>query len=195
MKYLGWILFFLTAILGTILYVATIGPGIYLFTLKYESLQNRLEQQKKEIEMWMSKTEQAKHESELNETRQQMAPDVSLLLADVFPGVDSFNLTRLGQDTLAALATQLRPTKGSITVTVYTDDNDVSLTTKLKYANAWALAAAKAAVVTRYLQSKGIPAERLLLQAFGGEREQKATLPDLRPLSSRRLEIRVKATP
>jgi outer membrane protein OmpA-like peptidoglycan-associated protein len=184
LKYLGWILL-----------LVVLGAGIILYNTKYLALQNRLEQQVRETEMWMSKTEQAKHQSELNQTRQQMAPDVSLLLADVFPGVDSFNLTRLGQDTLAALATQLRPTKGSITVTVYTDDNDVSLATKLKYANAWALAAAKASVVTRYLQSKGIPAERMLLQAFGGEREQKATLPDLRPLSSRRLEIRVKATP
>jgi flagellar motor protein MotB len=65
--------------------------------------------------------------------------------------------------------------------------------TKSRYFDAWALSAAKAAVVTRFLQSKGIPAERMVLQALGAPRETGATLPDLKPLSNRRLEITVRA--
>jgi flagellar motor protein MotB len=122
-----------------------------------------------------------------------MAPDISLLLADVFPGIDSFNLTKWAKDTLSAMTNELRRTKGQIVVSVYTDDKDAALFTKAKYYDAWALSAAKAAVVTRFLQGLGIPPERMVLQAFGIPRENQATLPDLRPLSTRRLEITVRA--
>jgi flagellar motor protein MotB len=182
MKYLGWILLIIALVIGVMLYGT-----------KYVGLQNRLEQQAREAEMWMSKTEQAKHRSDLNATRQEMAPDVSLLLADVFPSIDSFNLTKWAKDTLSALTNELRRTKGEIVVSVYTDDNDAGLFTKAKYYDAWALSAAKAAVVTRFLQSVGIPAERMVLQAYGIPRASQATLPDLRPLSTRRLEITVQA--
>jgi flagellar motor protein MotB len=181
-KYLGWIVLIVVLVIGVVLY-----------NTKYLALQNRFDQQAREAEMWMSKTEEAKRRSDLNLTRQQMAPDVSLLLADVFPNTDSFSLTKWAKDTLSAITNELRRTKGVIVVSVYTDDNDAGLMTKSRYFDAWALSAAKAAVVTRFLQSKGIPAERMVLQALGAPRETGATLPDLKPLSNRRLEITVRA--
>lgn len=182
MKYLGWTLLIIVLVIGVVLYGT-----------KYVGLQNRLEQQTRECNMWMAQTEQAKHQSDLNATRQEMAPDVSLLLADVFPSTDSFNLTKWAKDTLNALTNELRRTKGEIVVSVYTDDSDAGLFTKAKYYDAWALSAAKAAVVTRFLQSAGVPAERMVLQAYGIPRANEATLPDLAPLASRRLEITVRA--
>jgi flagellar motor protein MotB len=182
MKYLGWILLIIVLVIGVVFYGT-----------KYVGLQNRLDQQTREAEMWMSQTEQAKHQSDLNVTRQEMAPDVSLLLADVFPSTDSFNLTKWAKDTLTALTNELRRTKGDIVVSVYTDDNDANLFTKAKYYDAWALSAAKAAVVTRFLQSAGVPPERMVLQAYGIPRATGALLPDLQTLSTRRLEITVRA--
>jgi outer membrane protein OmpA-like peptidoglycan-associated protein len=182
MKYLGWILLIIVLV-----------AGIILYNTKYVALQNSFKGQSAEMEMWMSKTEQAKRQSDLNATRQEMAPDVSLLLADVFPSTDSFNLTKWAKDTLSAVTNELRRTKGEIVVSVYTDDNDASLFTKAKYYDAWALSAAKAAVVTRFLQSVGVPAERMVLQAYGIPHANQATLPDLQTLSTRRLEITVHA--
>jgi outer membrane protein OmpA-like peptidoglycan-associated protein len=182
LKYLGWIL---------LLVVLTI--GIILYSTKYQALQNRLDQQARETEMWIGKTEQMKRKAALGETRQRMAPDVSLLLADVFPGMDSFNLTRIGRDTLATLAKQLRFTQGQITVSVFTDDSSVSLPTKLKYPDAFSFAAAKGAAVVRYLAGQGVPSNRIALVAYGSGRERSPTIPDLRRISSRRLEISVLA--
>ena len=182
MKYLGWIVLIIVLVIGAILY-----------NTKYLALQNQLESKSRELEMWLTKVEQVKQQSDLNVTRQQMAPEVSLLLADVFPGIDSFGLTKWAKDTLTAITNELRRTKGVIVVSVYTDDSDAGFMTKAKYFDSWALSAAKAAVVTRFLQSKGIPSERMVLQAYGKPRATGATLPDLRPLSDRRLEISVRA--
>ena len=183
MKYLGWILFLLVA-----------AAGVILYSTKYQRLQNKLDQQVRETEMWMGKTEQMKHKLSLDETRQQMAPNVSLLLADLFPGVDSFNLTSFGRDTLAALAKELRRTQGDIILSVFTDDNDISLYTKLKYPDAVSYSAGKGAAVAKYLRGLGIPAERMILQAYSTGRERGAALPDLRTLASRRLEISVRTS-
>lgn len=182
MKYLGWVLFFIV-----------LTAGIPLYLLRYLPLERRLAQQVRETEMWMNKTEQMKQRLMLDETRQRMAPHFSLLLADLFPGVDSFNLARFARDTLAALAKELRRTKGDIVISVFTDDNDVSLHTKLKYPDAVSYSAAKGAAVIRYLRSQGIAAERMVLQAYSTGQERSAALPDLRSLASRRIEISVRA--
>jgi hypothetical protein len=47
--------------------------------------------------------------------------------------------------------------------------------------------------VTRFLQSAGVPPERMVLQAYGIPRATGALLPDLQTLSTRRLEITVRA--
>ena len=183
MKYLGWILLFITLIVGLVLYKT-----------QYGALQDRYAQQAKEKEMWISKTEQLKRHADLNDTRQQMAPDVSLLLADMFTHVDSFSLTKYARDTLAALAVNLRRIKGEITITVFTDDSTTSLYTRVKYPDAFSYSAAKGAAIIRYLRTQGITADRLTLQAYGQGRPLSASLPDLRGLSSRRVELRIRAT-
>jgi outer membrane protein OmpA-like peptidoglycan-associated protein len=183
MKHLGWVLF-------AVLLVASV--ALYLFG--YRPLQKRCQQQRREAEMWLAKTEQMKRKADLDETRQKMAPNVSLLLADVFPGMDSFSLSRFGRDTLAALAQGLRRTSGIITVAVYTDDQDINLYTKQNYPEAISFAAAKGAVAIRYLVNQGVPAERIILQAHGTGQARGATIPDLRAFSSRRLEITVRTT-
>jgi hypothetical protein len=181
MKYLGWILL-LAAIVG----------GVALYSMKYQPLLNKLDQQIRETEMWMSQTEQMKRKLSLDETRQKMAPDADFLLADLFPGVDSFNLTRFAKDTLATLANELRRTRGDITVSVFTDDADISLMTKLKYPDAFSYSAGKGAVVIKYLQGQGVAADRITLVAHNAGRDRGAALPDLKRLASRRLEISVR---
>jgi outer membrane protein OmpA-like peptidoglycan-associated protein len=183
MKFLGWILF-----------LVVLGAGIVLYNTSYLPLRGRLDQQVRETEMWIGKTEQLRQQSVLEQTRQRMTPDVSLLLADVFPSMDSFGLTRLGRDTLMSLANELRRTRGRIVLSVFTDDSGAGLHTKARYPDAFSFAAAKGAVVARFLLGQGVPASRLVLLTQGVGAESRGALPDLKQLSSRRLEIAVRAT-
>jgi outer membrane protein OmpA-like peptidoglycan-associated protein len=182
LKYLGWILFFVIAALGIVLY-----------NTKYRSLQSRYDQQARENDMWINQTEQLKQKASMDQTRQNLAPEASLLLADVFTSPDSFDLSKFGRDTLGALATEIRSSSGQVTVSIFTDDSTINLYTKQKYPDVFAYSAARGAAVIRYLMSQGVPAERLLLVAHGTASTQEGGLPDLRPLAGRRLEIRVEA--
>lgn len=183
MKYLGWIVLLLFIV-----------AGVVWFKVKHEPLQGKLQQQVKETEMWIGKTEQMKRRLDLGETRQSMAPDASLLLADMFTHTDSFVLTKFARDTLSALANEMRMIKGEISVSIFSDDSATSLYTKVKYPDAFSYAAAKGTAIVRYLRTQGIPAERLVLLAYGTGRERGASLPDLRHIARRRVEIRVQTT-
>ncbi|MEO0108753.1 MAG: hypothetical protein ABIK62_06240 [candidate division WOR-3 bacterium] len=179
-RYLGWILLL---VLGAL--------GIVFYNTSYLSLRNRLAQQVRETEMWMSKTDEMKRRIRLDETRQQMAPDFSLPLIDLFAGPDSFSLTRFGRDTLAAVANELRRSQGKVTVTVYADDAGASLYTRARFVNSYAFAAAKGAAVIQSLLASGVKRGRIALVVSGAD----ATEPveGLSGLMRSRVEIRVDA--
>jgi outer membrane protein OmpA-like peptidoglycan-associated protein len=181
-KHLAWV------ILG-----AVVVAGAVLYMVQYRPLAGRLADRTRETEMWIAKIEQLKRDARLEETRQKLAPDVGFLLADVFPNQDSFGLTRYARDTLAALANEFRKSQGEIRITVFSDDSGTSLYTKLKYANALAYSAAKAAAVSRFLESQGIPSNRMVVVAYGQGRPRSATIPDLSTFAGRRLEISLRA--
>ena len=181
MKYLGWILL-----------LVVLAAGIVFYSTKYTPLQGKLDAQRRETEMWIRQTEEMKRKTSLDETRQRMAPEVSLLLEGIFPSPDSFVLTKYGRDTLSGLANQLRSTRGQITVSVFTDDSLITLYTKARYPDAFSYSAAKGVAVIRYLMSQGIPLQRLLLVAHATGAEREGGMPDVGGLSSRRVEIRVR---
>jgi len=183
MKHLGWILLAVVVVAGTAVYL-----------VRFRPLQKRLDDQTRETEMWIAKTEQLKRAAQLDATRQKLAPDVNFLLADLFPSLDSFGLTRYARDTLASLANEFRKVQGEIRITVFSDDSGANLYTKLKYPNAFAYSAAKGAAVTRFLESQGVPSNRMVVVAHGQGRERSTTIPDLKTFSRRRLEISVRAT-
>ncbi len=161
MKYIGWILFFLTA-----------GLGGFFFINSVNRYKKALQEKDRELKMWIDKVKELKSDtvkSEDNKGREM------LLFAEIpsdgfFTDYVNNQLTVSAMDTLSKIATALDTMEGNILIGVHTDDLPIGKSLQKRFPTNWELSSFRAAVIARFLIKQGIEPDRLIPAGFAYSR-------------------------
>jgi len=175
---LGWILFFVVA-----------AAGIVLYNTKYTALQNRYDQLARENEMWINQAEEMKHKQALDVTRQSLARTsaccwpTSLLTTTASISPSSAGILWRADEPVAGNS---RPDPG---FGLYRRQHDQSLH-QSEVSRRLRISAAKGAAIMHFLMAQGISADRLTLIAHASGSQQEGGLPALQgcPVAGWRFE-------
>lgn len=147
---------------------------------RVESLQSRLDQANAQVQAQGARMQQtqAGYEglvgalgavvAEQDIAIEQMKYGVRLdIPQDVLFATGSAQLGDPGREVLSEVAERLVDVPYQVVVAGHSDDVPIGPSLRARFSSNWELAAARAAEVTEYLQSQGVPPMRLLAVSFG----------------------------
>ncbi len=114
---------------------------------------------------------------------------------DIIFASGSAELDPVGRKVLEKVSSQLVKLDHSIEVQGHTDDQGLKASLRERFPTNWELAAARAARVTRLMQERGIPGERLRVVSFASYRPMVSNDSADNRSQNRRIEIRLKPRP
>ena len=197
MRYLGWILAFLFA-----------AAGLGAYFILYAPLERGYEEQKKEIKMWTDRVAELEGNSVIvpgdtltPDTGTKISPvntsGAGTLIAtiqvdDLFSSAQSTEISTSGKTELDKLLPTLRTVKGEIIIMVHSDNVRVSDSLKDFFPTNWELTARRAAIIARYLLSKGVDYSKLVPCGMSAARPLSDNTTEEGRTKNRRVEIYVR---
>ncbi len=181
MKYIGWILFFLSIAVG----------GLFYF-LGYEPLQRAYQKQKEEIKLWIKKVEEMKGKETPQDTFSLKSKDSLIYVIgtdSLFLSLKSDEIREKGKKLLEKIAEELKSSNGEILILGHTDNVPVGPSLKKLYPSNWELSTRRACVVARFLIKKGIESKRVVAAGAGPSRPLVENTTEENKRKNRRIEI------
>ena len=157
MKYIGWLLFFITAGIGIFIYINT--------AKRYKKI---IEEKDKEINMWIEKVKIL--EKDTVKTVENVDRSKSLIVSiqsdKIFTDYISNDLTVFGKDTLSKVINSIDSIEGEILIGVHTDDLPIGKNLRGRFPTNWELSAFRAAKIAKFFMKEGISSNRIIAAGF-----------------------------
>jgi len=178
--------------LAWILLLAAVAGWLLFYNLRHLPLAERAFRQQEEIGMWTREVQNLTGQVKQLQSRPDTAFFVVYSCDELFPGPESFTLTRQADSLLRIAVPQLQQTEGTIEVIGHTDASPVPGSLAPGILTNWEYGAARAGAVLRALAGWGIPARRLALASRGSTAPRDSTGTSAGGARNRRVEILVR---